>query len=270
LSLNLSPSPFHDPVPNGYNALTDVKASEPTEHAWSATMVQGDHSARLLAAGGFPTQAIIGEGGVYVDFTSNAPNKRPTAPTLIERRENVRSTIFGNVLDLSGSQEGYVKSVKQEGGIDSGFGLLRVETTQGADLCFASYRSGRQAAGGLETDALQALVQMNGSHPQALYLGGGTILKFGDLSLERSEVGLAYVEKASDGGYIVGNPSPAPATVTVKFSELDGLDAFDLDDRGRPAGKVDVKAATTDGIIIHLNSSTRIEFMRSRDSKTEP
>ena len=215
MSLNLSPAPFPDPVPNGYNALTDVKASDPTEHAWSAAMVQGDHSARLLAAGGFSTQAILGEGGVYVDFTSNAPNKRPTAPTLIERRENVRSTIFGNVLDLSG--DGYVKSVTQEGGVDSGFGLLRIETANGADLCFASYRPGKHTAGGLETDALQALVEMDGPHPHAAYLGGGTVLKFGDLSLERSEAGLAYVEKASDGGYILGNPSPAPATVTVKF-----------------------------------------------------
>jgi Heparinase II/III-like protein/Alginate lyase len=268
LSLNLSPSPFRDPVPNGYNVLTDVKASEPTANAWSATMVQGDHSARLLAAGGVPTQAIIGEGGVYVDYTSNVPNKRPTAPTLIERRDNVRSTIFGNVLDLSG--EGYVKSVTQEGGIDTGFGLLSIETANGADLCFASYRPGRHTAGGLETDALQALVQMDGSHPHAVYLGGGTVLKFADLSLERSEAGLAYVEKASDGGYIVGNPSPAPATITVKFAALDGLDAFDLDDQGRPTGKVDVKAVTTDGITIHLNASTRIEFVRSKGSKTGP
>jgi Heparinase II/III-like protein/Alginate lyase len=266
LGLNLSPSPFRDPVANGYNVLTEVRASEPTEHAWSATMVQGDHSARLLAAGGFPTQAVIGEGGVYVDTTSNAPNKRPTAPTLIERRENVRSTIFGNVLDLSG--DGYVKSVTQEGGIDSGFGLLRIETANGADLCFASYRPGRQTVGGLETDALQALVQMDRSHPRALYLGGGTVLKFGDWSLERSEAGLAYVEKASDGGYIVGNPSPVPATVTVKFAALDGLDAFDLDDQGRPAGKVDVQTGSPDGITIHLNASTRIEFLRS--GKTGP
>ncbi len=160
--------------------------------------------------------------------------------------------------------------MKQEGGIDSGFGLLTVETANGADLCFASYRSGTHTAGGLETDALQALVQMDGSHPRAAYLGGGTVLKFGDLSLERSEVGLAYVEKSSDGGYILGNPSPAPATITVKLSELDGLDAFDLDDQGRPAGKVDVKAVTTDGITIHLNASTRIEFVRSRGSKTGP
>jgi hypothetical protein len=160
--------------------------------------------------------------------------------------------------------------VTQEGGIDSGFGLLRIETANGADLCFASYRPGRHNVGGLDTDALQALVQLDGSRPHAVYLGGGTVLKFGELSLERSEVGLAYVEKASDGGYIVGNPSPVSATLTVKFAALDGLDAFALDDQGRPAGKVDLEAGTPDGITIHLNASTRIEFARSRSSKTGP
>ena len=240
LSLNLSPAPFPDPVPNGYNALTDVKASDPTEHAWSAAMVQGDHSARLLAAGGFSTQAILGEGGVYVDFTSNAPNKRPTAPTLIERRENVRSTIFGNVLDLSG--DGYVKSVTQEGGVDSGFGLLRIETANGADLCFASYRPGRHTVGGLETDALQAVVQMDGPHPRCGIFGGRNDLEIRRFFPRAKRGGIGLCRESFGWRLHPRQPVACPGDRDGEVCDLDGLDAFDLDDKGKPAGKVDVKA----------------------------
>jgi hypothetical protein len=131
-----------------------------------------------VAAGGSPTQAIIGEGGVYVDSTSTAPHSRPTAPTIVERRDDSRSTIFANVLDVSDA--GYVKKVTLEGGIDSGFGLMKVETADGVDLCFASYQPGVHMAAGLETDALQAVVETNGGQPATLYLGGGTNLKVAD------------------------------------------------------------------------------------------
>jgi hypothetical protein len=171
------------------------------------------------------------------------------------------STVFGNVLDLTGGGDAYVKRVSQEGGADSGYALLRIETADGVDLCFASYRPGRNAAGGLETDALQALVQMDGTAPRTLYLGGGTLLKTGDAVLERSEEGLAYVEKAPDGGYIVGNPSPTAATVTVKLAALHGLAAFDLDDEGKPRGGANADVAASREVSIRLEAAARVEFL---------
>lgn len=253
-------SPFRDPVPNGYSALADVRQAQPTSDSWSVNLAIGGHAARLVVAGGTATQPVVGD-GFYVDRTSSAPQRMPAAPTILERRENNQSTIFGNVLDLSGGGDAYVKRVSQEGGADSGYALLRVETADGVDLCFASYRPGRQAAGGLETDALQALVQTDGSAPRTLYLGGGTLLKIGDAALERSEEGLAYVEKAADDGYIVGNPSPTAATVTVKLAALHGLAAFDLDDEGKARGSANANVAASGEVSIWLKAGAKVEFL---------
>ena len=102
-----------------------MRQSQPTSGAWTITSTLKDHQSRLLAAAGEPTRAIVGDGGVYVDLTSDEPNRRPSASTILQRREDVRSTIFGNVLDLSGKPDGYVKSVAQSGGIDAGFAALQ-------------------------------------------------------------------------------------------------------------------------------------------------
>ena len=250
---------FPDPALNGYNALTDVRQAQPTDNPWSMNLALGSHTARLLVGGGVPTQAIVGDGGVYVDTTSTAPHSRPTAPIIIERRDDTRSTIFGNVLDLSDA--GYVKTVTQEGGIDSGFGLLHIETVNGADLCFASYRPGVYRAAGLETDALQAFVQTKGKEPDAFYLGGGTTLKYGDAFIKRSEIGLAYVEKESNGGYIIGNPSPTKATVTVKLEALKDLEVFNVDDRSVVADRADVTNVAFGEFTIQLDGAAKIEFL---------
>jgi hypothetical protein len=257
--LKFAPAPFPDPAPNGYNVLTDVRQAQPTSNSWSMNLALGSHVARLLAAGGVPTQAIVGDGGIYVDATSTAPHSRPTAPTIIERRDDTRSTIFANVLDLSDTD--YVKTVTQEGGIDSGFGLLNIETANGVDLCFASYRPGVYRAAGLETDALQAVVQTKEKEPEALYLGGGTILKFGDAFIKRSEIGLAYVEKESNGRYMIGNPSPTRATVTIKLAALKDLEAFNVDDRSVVAGKADVANIASGEFTIQLDGASKIEFL---------
>jgi len=92
---------------------------------------------------------------------------------------------------------------------------LEVQTVKGTDVCFAAYRAGMYKVGGLETDAVQAFVQMDGSKVQAMYLAGGQTLKAAGATIERSEPGLAYVERLADGTYMVGNPSPSSATVTV-------------------------------------------------------
>lgn len=159
--LAMAPAPFPDPVPVGYNQLLNVRQSQPTSSAWSITLALKDHQSRLIAVGGEPTRAIVGDGGIYVDFTSNDPHRRPSASTILQRREDVGSTIFGNVLDLSDKPDGYVKSVTQSGGFDAGFAALRIETADGRDLCFASYRPGEFATDGFETDALQAFVSSN-------------------------------------------------------------------------------------------------------------
>jgi hypothetical protein len=262
--LKFTPAPFPDPAPNGYNVLADVRQAQPTNNSWSVNLSSGGHNARLVAAGGSPTQAIIGEGGVYVDTTSTAPHSRPTAPTIVERRDDSRSTIFANVLDVSDA--GYVKKVTLEGGIDSGFGLMNVETADGFDLCFASYQAGTHEAAGLETDALQAVVETKGGQPATLYLGGGTILKVADASIRRSEVGLAYVEKVLNGRYLISNPSPTEAMVIVKLAALKDLEAYDVDDQDTLAGKADVTRTTSGEIVLHLKASSKIEFLPKNTS----
>lgn len=78
--LDLKPVPFPEPAPNGYNALVNMRRSRPTEGFWSATFALSDRVARLPAAGGTPTEAIVGEGGVYVD------EKRLRSPKSARRR----------------------------------------------------------------------------------------------------------------------------------------------------------------------------------------
>jgi hypothetical protein len=229
LDLALKPITF-DPSVNGYNWFTSANASDATDKPWTVTSTRDTHVARLHVAGNPSTQAIIGEGGIYVDST--APKGKTTAPTIIERRENTPSTIYGNALDFSGSKDGFVKDVAQEGSLDVGYGLLKITTTAGTDLCFAAYRPGTYKAAGLETDALQAFVQMNGPNAETLYLAGGKSLKAGAASITRSESGLAYVEKVADGKYVVGNPSPSKATVTVNLPGLGGQKSFNLDAGG--------------------------------------
>ena len=253
-------SPFPDPVPNGYNAFTEVRQAPRTNGAWSVAFGEEGRFARFLAAGGTPTQPVLGSGGTYADTSPGGKPVTSTAPTLIERREALNATVFGNVLDVSGGRTGFVKAVRQLGGQDQGFGLLSVETTDGADLCFASYRSGVHSAAGLETDALQALVEMKGSSPRAIYLGGGTIVKVGDAALQRSEEGLASIEADDGGGYVVSNPSPKPATVTVSLKALEGLEAHDLDDEGKPKGKADVVVQGAGVFALRLDAGARVGF----------
>ena len=83
---------------------------------------------------------------------------------------------------------------------------------------------------------------MKGLSPRALYLGGGTVLKVGDAVLRRSDEGLASIEATARGGYILANPSPGPATLTVRLKALEGLKPFDLDNEGNPKGKADVES----------------------------
>jgi len=262
--LKFTPLTFPEPVAKGYNTLTNVRQAVADNAPWSVTLTREGHSARLHAAKAPATQVIVGDGGFYVDSTSKENNGKPTAPTILERREKTTSTIYGNALDYSDSKDGYVKNVTQEGGLDVGYGLLRVQTTNGTDLCFASYRPGNYNAEGLQTDALQAFVQMSGRDVQTLYLAGGKSLQVGGASITRSEEGLTYVEKTATGSYLVGNPSSAAATVTVTLPALAGLKAFNLDDAGKRTGPADVQAGSTpDSFTIPLKPSSKVEFASS-------
>jgi hypothetical protein len=258
--LTFKPIQF-DPNVNGYNWFTGVRAADSTDKPWRITSTRDTHVARLYVAGGSATQAIIGEGGIYVDETSKEPGRKPTAPTIIERRENCTTTVYGNALDYSGSKEGYVKGVTQEGGINVGYALLNVTTTAGTDRCFAAYRPGIYTAGNLRTDGLQAFVGMNGNEPKNLYLAGGKFLSVGSASITRSEPGLAYVEKTLEGNYIVGNPSPTDGTLTVALPALKGLEAFALDANNQKGAPVVVKAEGG-AISLPLKAGARVLFAR--------
>jgi len=247
--LKLEPKPFPAPVEKGYSALTNVRRAAPTDQAWSATLTREGHTARFFAAGGTPTEVIVGDGILGLE--------KP--PTILERRQ-IASTLYGNVVDISDAKDGYVKSVRQEGGLEAGYGLLEVHTTRGADLCFASFRPGSYKAGGLETDALQAYVLRDGKNVRALYLGGGSKLVVDGVILQRSEPGLAYLERMDNGSYVLANPSPSEATVTITHPELVGLQAFALDNLGRRVGAAASTKGAGSAMQVTLKAVAQVEF----------
>jgi hypothetical protein len=251
---------FPQPAADGYVALANVRQAPVPDLPWSITFTRDAHRARLHGAAAPAAQVLVGDGGLFHDkVVRGDAAKDPTAPTILERRET-SSTVYGNALDYSDSPEGYVKGVSQEGGLAAGYGLLKVQTVKGTDLCFAAYRPGMYKVGGMETDAVQAMVVMDGQAVRALYLCGGKTLKAGGATVERSEPGLAYVERLPDGKYVVANASPTEATVTVTFPALAGMKAFHVNatgQRGEAAG-----TATADGSFSALlKANTTVELM---------
>jgi hypothetical protein len=245
--LKLEPMTFPEPVEDGYNELKNVRHAT-TDKAWTANITRDGHVARVVAAAGTPTEVIVAEGHYGLE----------TPPTILERR-TIASTVYGNAIDISGAKEPYVKSVSQEGGLDAGYGLLKVTTPNGVDLCFTSYRRGTYKAGDLETDAMQAFVLMDGTKPSSLYLAGGKSLKVGANELQRSEPGLAYLEKGETGGYILANPSPGGAKITATLEALKGMEAFALDSAGKRTGPAEV-SRSGEAVTVDLKPMTRIEF----------
>jgi hypothetical protein len=257
--LKLEPTTLPEPRQMGYVAMTDVRKAAPMDQAWTATITTPEgHPARFLAAGGTKTEVIIGDGLYGLE--------KP--PTILERREN-GSTVYGNVLDISDAKEPFVKSVKQEGSLEAGYGLLRVETVKGTDLCFSSFRPGEYGTDGLSTDAQQAFVQMDGRQVKAIYLGGGKSLRAGGeiqagggAILTRSEPGLAYIEREETGAYIVANPSPSEATVTVALQALENMEAYSLDPQGRRTGPAVVNKGSDKFFVVDvpLKAGAKVEF----------
>jgi len=246
--LPLSPIEFPEPKENGYSALRNVRHGS-TSEPWSAQFTRNGNVARLKSAGGTATEVIVGDG--YLG--------REALPTVLERRQT-GSTVYGNAIDISGSKDGYVKNVTQQGGLDAGYAALTIETPKGQDICFASYRPGTYHAGNMETDALQAMALMDGTKVSTLYLGGGTTLKVGDAVLKRDRPGLASIEGTETGGFVLANPSPSDATVTVSLAGMNGMKGFTLDSNGKRTGPSAVQSAAAGTIRVQLPASGRVEF----------
>lgn len=257
VDLKLSAFTFPEPVADGYNALGNVQKAEATDKSWSATIISpGKKVAKLFCAGGTPTEVFVGEGHYRVSRQDEFP------PAMIERRVGQKTALFANAIDFSGTGDSFVKAVQQEGGVDAGYGALKVQTAAGSDVCFVSYRPGNYKAAEIETDAVQAFVRKEGAAVCALYLAGGQSLKAGDASIQRSEPGLAYVEKDAEGNYIVGNPSATDATLSVTLPALDGFSAFELTGDGKRGPSV---PATVSGgrVSLPLKAGKKVLFAHS-------
>jgi hypothetical protein len=248
--LKMGPTEFPKPAENGYVELTNVRRAT-TAKAWSATITRQGNVARFLAAGGTPTEVLVADGLLGLE--------KP--PTILQRRTG-GSTVYGNVVDISGAKDGYVKSIEIEGGLEQGYALLKVQKAKGTDLCFVSYRPGTYKIGELETDAQQAMVVMDGDQVRAMYLAGGRALKVGNAVLSRLEPGLAFVEKAETGAYMVGNPSPTQADVRVLLSAgtLGGMEAYGLDTSGKRIGRALVQEATSGTFGFNMKPASKVEF----------
>ena len=221
-SLDLSPRASDDFTSPGYKAMTNLQNAFPSG-SWTAQITMPSGNVATLYAAANPLTEVITGNGHLITYDSGSTDTLP--PVILERNSNVANTIFGNVIDVSGSSSGYVNGVTQEGGLSSGYALLKVQTvTGGTDLCYTSYSSGTFTTQGnaLTTDAQQAFVLMNGTK-QGMYLGGGTRLTAAGCSIQRVDSvtlggpGLAYVEPTATG-YVVGNMSPTNATVTVSLA----------------------------------------------------
>jgi Heparinase II/III-like protein/Alginate lyase len=258
--LSFAPFSFGPAPAKGYSVLRDVRAAEPGSDAFAIDFTQVDHVSRLMAPMGESTKVIVGDGGFFVDFTSSAPHARPEIPTVIERRAGLDSTVFANVLDLSGERGGFVKNVAQIGGPQEGFALMRIETSAGMDVCYAAYDRREREAAGLKTDALQAFVRLPAKGVDTLYLVGGRHLEAGGGYIERSESGLAYVERTEGGGYEVGNPSPTPATITLRLPGVVGAEASMLGAKGEASGHPEITRGPNGEFSFRLEAQGRMRL----------
>lgn len=259
-ALAFTPAPFASP-PVGYNTLTNVRSASAGDKSAMFTFTLDNRVARLTLAGAAHTEAILAEGGFWHDTSSKDVGKFPTCPTLLQRRNDTTSTVYGNVLDFSGGPESFAKSVTQEGGLEAGFGLLRITTPVGSDLCFSAFRPGTHKGTGIETDAQQAHVEMEGTNVTALVLGGGKFLKSGSASIIRNESGLAYIERTADGTYVLGNPSGSDAVITIDLPALEGLNAFVMDADGRKGATAAVSKSGK-ALNAKLGANSRIMFSK--------
>ncbi|XHR28888.1 MAG: alginate lyase family protein [Chthoniobacteraceae bacterium] len=253
--LPLKEMTFPELVAPGYNGLSEVRHAAGDKPWEAAITLSGGQPVRVKAPGETGAEVIVGKGHFF--HTGSKKDEEP--PTIIERRDGKKNVLFGTVVDFSGDSTGYVKNIVREGSPEAGYGLLRVGTAKGSDLCFAAYRPGAYRAAGLETNGLQAFVSAEGKEVRALYLAGGTVLRTEGAAIERDQPGLAFVEKTPVGGYVVGNPSPADATVTVTLAPLATLKARVINEKGERGGPAEVTSARG-AVSIHLKARSKVEF----------
>ena len=264
LGLRLERTTLPEPRERGYNSLDDVKRAT-TDGPWQADAVSDDFRVnRFFAAGGTETEVLIGAGHLGLE--------RP--PTILQRRQAAQ-TVYGNVVDFSGAESpqggGTVRGVSVHGSLKDGYALLAVDkmrTVDSPDLCFVSYRPGTYTSeqfkftlGTFTTDAQQAFICREAGQVARMYLGGGTTLRLGDVSIGRSDVGLAYLEKVDNGAYVVGNPSPVKATFTIQHPGLKNMQAWKLDLAGKRVGPLPMDRSA-DSASFAIGACSRVEFAR--------
>lgn len=239
---------FTLPVPNGYCALTNVRRGT-ADAAWDATITRAANTARFFAAAAGPTEVLVGDGIYGLEHP----------PTIIQRRR-AATTLYGNVLDISNAPGGFVRAVVQDGGLEAGYGSLRIETQRGIDHCFTAFRPGSYRVDGIETDGIQAFVQQDGGAVRSMLLAGGTRLASGGVTLARSASGIASLERLENGSYLLANPSPDEAVITVTAPALAGLHAFLLDPQERRTAAAVSTASEPGCVRIALPAAGRVEI----------
>ncbi|MFW6146111.1 MAG: heparinase II/III domain-containing protein [Planctomycetota bacterium] len=269
---DLAAEPFTFPEPRemGYVALDNCRRAT-TDGPWQATLTRPAGTARFLAAGGTPTDVILGDGHLGME-----------RPITILLRRRTDQTIYGSVVDISDAPDRYVKRVMTRGSLDAGYALMSIETAQGEDLCFAAYRPGKHDTGFLTTDAQQAFVLRDGPDVRAAYLGGGTLLCVNNvavqeqtdlntaggtkvvavegITLERNTPGLVVLERVEPSSYILTNPSSETATITVGLPALAGMGVHGLDAKGRRADALDVRPDAAGRMTVTLPAAGSVEF----------
>lgn len=206
--------PFSLPEPRspGYNELKDMKSVSGTSGVVAKFLNKG-RELRLLFAGNEDTEFVFGK----------AQPRRELETPIFERRKT-KSTVFGNVIDISGS--GLVREVRQSGGLEKGYATLVLSLSDGGrDFCYASIKDGSRTIDGVETDAQQAFVSLakDGSM-RAIAFAGGTKIKAGRFSLETSIPGAALVERTETGSVLVRNCGASAAKVSVSIPERSSFD----------------------------------------------
>ena len=255
---------FPQPVANGYNSLENVR-HHATDSLWTIAIESPNKAPiRLLFApggSGAGTEIITGNGHFFTKRIED--DEKP--PTIIQRRKDQKATIFGTVADVSGAAEPYIKSISQEGGFDAGYALLRVTTAQGIDFCYTSFKKDQMTkVDALETDAQQGLVVNNGASVEGLYLGGGKLLRYKAASISRSAPGLACLEKTPEGAFVISNPSPEAATISVTLPGLPHGAAYLLDVDGKRQDKIPLTTGTSpDSVSVELKAGARVELTAS-------
>ncbi|WP_269540129.1 alginate lyase family protein [Cerasicoccus fimbriatus] len=247
--LAVSSFAFPEPVNAGYKMLQDVQSADTDESYTMDFAVEGER-ARFIAAGGADTQVIIGDGILG----------RETPKTIIQRRE-VPSTLYGNVVEFDYDGKDFVKSVDIAGSLDDGYGLLTIKTVDGVDYGFAAFQPGMHDVKSLKTDAMQAYVMTDGKQPTAMILGGGKFLSSHGATLQRDTTGLAIIEHAENGAYVVSNPSPGDATLKIDMAALNSLSAYHLDSKGKRDGQAKVEKDGS-SLVLKLSANESVEFAK--------